>query len=91
MTEPEPFRVRIIDLVLLTFAAALLLGPLSAMDRSRTEVEWRRACALFINAVLASALVSGVILARCRGRRRDEGWLTPALVDMTAIVASPSG
>ncbi len=32
---PEPFRIRIIDLVLVTIASALLLGPWSEMERAR--------------------------------------------------------
>lgn len=80
MPEPRPFRIRILDITLLTFAVALLLGPWAEMDRAESSPEWNRAAALFFNAILASGMISWAILARCAGHRREEEWLSGAYI-----------
>jgi hypothetical protein len=80
MSRPSPFRIRILDIILLTFAVALLLGPWSEMDRASSSPEWNRAAALFFNAVLASGMISWAILARCSGHRQHDEWLNGAFI-----------
>jgi hypothetical protein len=82
MSPPRPFRIRILDIILLTFAVALLLGPWSEMDRASSTPERNRAAALLFNAVLASGMISWAILARCSGHRRDEEWLSEAFISL---------
>ncbi|QDV33234.1 hypothetical protein [Tautonia plasticadhaerens] len=93
MPKASPFRIQILDITLLTFAAALLLGPWGEMERAESGPEWNRAAALFFNALLASGMISGAILARCSGNRRDEEWLSGAfgtlLVNQGVATAMP--